>query len=361
MKKIFRMGVIGCGGVSGGHIRGIMDSPDLELTALCDILPEKLAEKMKQSGVPEDACYSDYRALLDSGKVDAVSICTPNNVHYPMAMDAVKRNIPYAVEKPVCNSAAEALTLAEETEKKKLPHMVCFSYRFVPAARYARDIVAGGELGKLYHINGEYLQGWGLPGPGAMEFGPFVWRFNKEIAGSGACGDLGCHMLDLFRFITNREFKNVMADMDTFITKRKTAGNGADIDVDVDDYINIIGQMDGPLAASLLITRFAYSRGNYQRVEIYGDYGAIRYNLEETDSIEVNMGNEPMRMGRRWCAVPVPEKYRASQMQCFADVLNRRGDGLTATIRDGYINQHIIDNLLLSAETGRRMDTRVTG
>jgi predicted dehydrogenase len=259
------------------------------------------------------------------------------------------------VEKPVTNSEAEAKILADETAKANLPHMVCFSYRFVPAARYVRDIVKSGALGRLYHINGEYFQGWGLPGPGAGEFGPMTWRFNKAIAGSGACGDLGCHMLDMFRFMTGREFTKVTADMDTFITRRTTAIDKQEITVDVDDYINMLGQMEGQLAASMLITRFGYSRGNYQRIEIYGDYGALRYNLEESDSIEVNMGSEPMRLGRTWCPVPVPAKYRASQMQSFADVVNGCGDGLTATIRDGWVNQHIIDNLLVSAETGQRM------
>ena len=140
MKKKFRVGVIGCGGIATWHIRGIMDSPDLEVGAICDILPEKIKEKKELCGVSDDACYDNYIKLLDSGKIDAVSICTPNYLHYEMAMEAVKRGIPYAVEKPACNNKEEAAVLLEETAKKNIPNMVCFSYRFKSAARYAREL-----------------------------------------------------------------------------------------------------------------------------------------------------------------------------------------------------------------------------
>ena len=355
MKK-FRIGVIGCGGISAGHINGIMSSPDLEIGALCDILPVKLEEKMALCGATIDMCYSNYIQMMESGKIDAVSICTPNNMHYQIAMDAVSRSIPFAVEKPVCITEAEVAKLLEATEKKNLAHMVCFSYRFVPAARYARDLVAGGALGDIYHINGEYFQAWGLPDANNGEPATLAWRFVKEVAASGALGDLGCHMLDLFRFITGREFTYIVADMDTFIDKRKLPGSEEYGIVDVDDYINIAGQMSGRIAANLSISRYAYSRGNYQRVEVYGEKGALRYSLEGQGTLEVNMGNEPMRAGRVWAEVPVLPKYSANQMQSFADILNGSGDGLAANLRDGLAVQHILDNSLLSAEKGLRIN-----
>lgn len=355
MKKI-RMGIIGCGGISGGHIRGIMDSPDLEIGALCDILPEKLKEKAVLCGATEDMCYGNYISMMESGKIDAVSICTPNNVHFPIAMDAAARKIPFAVEKPVCMNAAEAADLLEAAEKNAVPHMVCFSYRFKAAARYMRDLIIGGALGAVYHINGEYFQAWGLPDARNGESTPLVWRFVKEVTGSGALGDLGCHLIDLFRFVTGREFKYILADMDTFIDKRRLLNGDGYGAVDVDDYINITGQMDGRLAANLSISRYAYSRGNYQRIEVYGDKGALRYDLEAADTLEVNIGNEPMRLGHVWADVPIPPKYASQQMQSFADIINGRGDGLAANLRDGLAVQRVLDNSLLSAEEGVRIN-----
>lgn len=357
MKKKFRMGIIGCGGIAFSHIRGIMDSPDLEVVALCDILPNKLEEKKQLCGASASErssdimLYDDYIEMLDSGKVDAVSICTPNYLHFQMAMEAVKRNIPYAVEKPVCNTHEEAAILLEETAKKSLPHMVCFSYRFKAAARYARDLVLNGSLGNIYQISGEYFQAWGLPNPKTGAVSPLVWRFTKEQSVTGSLGDLGCHMIDLIRFITGREFTRVAADCDTFIHKRPIpGGDGATGDVTVDDYINIAGQLEGPVAANLSISRYAYGRGNYQRIEVYGDNGAIRYTLEDRDELEINIGNEPMKQSHIWCRVPTPGKYNSVQMQSFADILNGCGDGLAADMKDGWQTQKVIDGAVAASK-----------
>ena len=357
MKKKFRVGVIGCGGIAAWHIRGIMDSPDLEAGALCDILPEKLEEKKQLCSASDDMLYDDYIKMLDSGRIDAVSICTPNYLHFEMAMEAVKRNIPYAVEKPVCGTHEEAKTLLDETNKKNLPHMVCFSYRFKAAVRYARDLILNGSLGKIYHVSGEYFQAWGLPDIKTGSLCPFVWRFDKNKTITGALGDLGCHMIDLIRFVTGREFTRLTADSDTFIHKRPLPGSDGDSmgDVKVDDYINIAGQLEEQIAASLSITRYAYGRGNYQRIEVYGDNGALRYTLEDKDKLEINIGNEPMKHSHIWCPVPIPWHYNSVQMQSFADILNGCGDGLAADMNDGWQTQKVIDAAVAASKNSVKL------
>ena len=350
MKKKFRVGVIGCGGIATWHIRGILDSPDLEVGALCDILPNRLEEKKRMCDATDDMCYNDYIEMMESGKIDAVDICTPNYLHFPMAMEAVKRGFPYSVEKPACGYANEAEILLEETKKKGLPNMVCFSYRFKSAARYARELVQKGALGKIYQISGEYFQAWGLPNPKTGAVGAINWRFTKEQSITGALGDLGCHMIDLIRFITGCEFTRITADMDTFIHKRPLPNGEGEGDVTVDDYINMAGQLEGPIAANLSISRYAYGRGNYQRIEIYGDNGAIRYNLEDRDELEINIGNEPMKQSHIWCTVPTPGRFNSNQAQSFADILNGCGDGLAATMEDGWKTQKVIDAAVEAAK-----------
>ena len=357
MRNKHRIGMIGCGAIAGLHIAGIMESPDLEVGALCDIDSAKLSEKQAQCSASDDMCYTNYMELLDSGKIDAVSICVSNSAHFEVAMETVKRGIPYAIEKPVCNNEKDAKILLEETIKQKLPNMVCFSYRFEPGARYARDLILSGELGRLNHINVEYFQSWGLPAPDGTLV-PLRWRFVKEES-SGALGDLGCHMIDMCRFMTGCEFTRITADMDTFIQKRPVpdCADGSFGDVTVDDYANIIGQMEGQIAANLSITRFAYGRGNYQCIDVYGEKGSLRYLFEwdKDNIIEVNIGNAPMRENRVWAAIPIPKKYKSSQMQSFADILNNCGDGLAADIRDGYKCQQVLDGALESSLKGVRI------
>ncbi len=130
-KKTIRVGSVGLGGIWGGvHQPGIDRSPDLKLVAICDIDEKKLNETGDRLGIDPSHRFLDYHDLVNCPDVDAVDICTPNDVHFPVAMAAVKAGKPYAVEKPITMTAEEADTLAKATEEKGLPNMVCFSYRF---------------------------------------------------------------------------------------------------------------------------------------------------------------------------------------------------------------------------------------
>ncbi|MGI6201381.1 MAG: Gfo/Idh/MocA family protein [Christensenellales bacterium] len=347
----FRVGSIGLGGISNGvHLPGIANCPDLELVALCDIDAQALARAQARYGIDDAHCFTDYRDLIACPDVDAVDISTPNDVHMPIAMAAVAAGKPYCLEKPVTLSAQQALQLRDATAQKGLPNMVCFSYRFKSAARYARDLIARGALGKLYHVDMQYFQAWGLPDHHAN----LVWRFVKERTGTGALGDLGCHALDLVRFVTGQEYTRVVGHLGTYVTERERPEGGRG-PVDVDDFSNYMADMSAGASASFQITRFAYGRGNYQRMEIYGEKGALVYSLdrqEGVDELEACIG-EVYGNGHTYVPLPIPARYATDQMQAFADVLAGRGDGLSATIQDGLANQLTVDAIVASAEQGR--------
>ena len=344
-----RMGIIGMGGISNTHERGIVESPELDLVAMCEILPDRLKARADRAGIPENRRFLDYHDLIACPDVDAISICVPNNVHYEIALACIEAGKPFAVEKPVCNEQEKVKELMDKVAAKQLLHMVCFSYRFQQASRFAKDIIASGELGEIYHVNGMYYQDWGI---GASV--PLVWRFVKEIAGSGALGDLGCHLVDLTRFVLADEFASLNADAETYVPERKLPEGEGTGKVDVDDAINIVGRMKGGAMANLSISRFGYGRGNYQRMEVYGEKGAIRYRLEADSTLEILTGSA-MRQGHAFANVPVPVRHKGNQMQSFADILLGKSDGLPACLKDGWINQQIMEAALLSAEKGSRV------
>ncbi|MDL2234105.1 Gfo/Idh/MocA family oxidoreductase, partial [Ruminococcaceae bacterium OttesenSCG-928-L11] len=201
-KKVIRIGTIGLGSIATKrHLPGNDASPNLIQTALCDTDVDKLRAAQDRYGVDDAHCFTDFRDLINCPDVDAIDICTPNDLHYQMALAAIESGKPYALEKPITLTAEEADVLANRTQERSVKNMVCFSYRFKAAARFARDLVANGAIGELYHANMRYFQGWGLP----KYEQPLVWRYQKEHAGSGALGDLGCHAIDLVRFVTGRE------------------------------------------------------------------------------------------------------------------------------------------------------------
>src|SRR5258708_7991030 len=111
-------------------------------------------------------------------------------------------------------SREEAMTMLDAVKKAGVKHMVSFNYRFVPAIRQAYELIRSGALGEIYHFRAVYLQEW-ISDP---DF-PLVWRLDKKVAGSGALGDLGAHIIDLRRFLFG-EPSSVMAPPKTLFTQR---------------------------------------------------------------------------------------------------------------------------------------------
>ena len=342
--SVIRVGSVGLGGISSGvHLPGIRRSPDLELTALCDINPDRLRERGEQYGVPEDRRFTDYRDLVACPDVDAVDISTPNNVHLEVALAAARAGKPYCCEKPVTMNTAEAELLRDATRAAGVKSMICFSYRYKAAARYLRSLVAGGRFGRIHHVNMQYYQAWGLAEKDCVR----VWRFVKSVAASGALGDLGCHGLDLVSFVTGERYESVSAHLGTIVTERRLPDGSGRGPVDVDDFSNILAEMSGGISASFQISRFAYGRGNYQRMEVYGEHGALVYHLDRVpgvDELEISDAST----GGKYVSVPIPDEFRVDQMQAFADLLNGRGDGLDATVDDG-VRRFAVPRLFISS------------
>ena len=237
------------------------------------------------------------------------------------------------------------------TKERGVKSMVCFSYRFKASARYAKDLIERGLIGDIYHVDMQYYQAWGLP----MCNTPLVWRFEQKHTGSGALGDLGSHALDLVRFVTGKEYKRLISHTGTFVHEREKLDSSGMGKVDVDDFSNYFAEMDGGTAATFRITRFGFGRGNYQTMEIYGSRGAIQYELDhaapDVDEIYVCMG-EVGQESHTFTKLPIPDKFKVDQMQSFADIILGKADGKAATIEDGRVNQHLVDAVIRSGETG---------
>ncbi len=339
---VLRVGSIGLGGISGGvHLPGIKGADNLVQVALCDTDEKRLAERAEQYGIPADHCFTDYHDLIACPDVDVVDISTPNDRHWEIAMAACAAGKPYGVEKPITMDSQQADSLLAATEKAGVRSMVYFSYRYQPAARYARDLIAGGRLGTLHHVSMQYYQGWGLE----SRHCPLVWRYVKAVAASGALGDLGCHGLDLAQFVTGQQYTKVSAHLGTIVHERALPDGSGVGKVDVDDFSNILAAMDGGISATFQISRFCRGRGNYQRMEIYGDKAALVYHLDrEPGKNELEICEEAT--GDRYVPMEIPQQYYVSQMRCFGDEMQGLGDGCNADIAVGVRNQHLLDTII---------------
>lgn len=342
MRKI-KMGIIGLGTISENHAREIQSSTDGEIVALCTIEDDILKIKGDAYGIPECLRFLDYRQLLACGDVDAVSICTPNFLHFPMGMEAIRCSKPFLMEKPVALDRHEARILKETAEQNGIVNMVCFSYRYKAIARNAREIVRQGHLGKIYHVNVEYSQGWCI-----QEDIPYLWRHSKEFSGSGTLGDLGVHMIDMVRFIVG-DFTRICGHTGTFVTQRKQKETDQYTSVDVDDYSNFLAELDGGIAATFAVTRYAFGRGNYQRITLYGNKGSLVYELDgNSQDLSICIGEVSQR-AQDYHKIKISPRYEGCQMQSFFDLIQGKNDGLSATLEDGYKAQAVMDAILKSA------------
>lgn len=353
-KTKIRMGIIGTGLIFNRHYSGIKTSQDAELTAICDRDETALREKAKLLELPENHVFTDHKDMLDSGLIDAVSICTPNNTHVRIALDALERGIPFVMEKPVGVNDEEVQTLLRAVSEKNLKNMVCFTYRFKAAARYARHIIESGAIGEIYHVYTEYIQDYDLR-PFSL---PTFWRFEKEVAGGGVVYDLGCHVMDLVTFLTGLDYESLCATTETLIKTRPDPVTKVPREVNTDDYCHMMAKFTSGASGVFSISKCCIGRKNYQRIQIYGSKGAIIYNLTDKnlqDTIEVCIG-KPYTESYQFTQLDIPAEYQAEQMQSFFDILNGCGDGLAANLEDGLRAQQLITKVMESSKTHQWVD-----
>jgi len=201
-----------------------------------------------------------------------------------MAIKAAQAGKHILCEKPLALNLAEARQAQEAVEAAGVVNMVCHNYRRAPAVSLARRMIADGAIGQIYHWRSQYLQDW-LVDPQA----PAVWRTQKEIAGSGALGDLLAHSIDLALWLVG-DIERVCCDMETFVEERPPLGASAGVSekvkVDVDDGVVALARFANGALGTMEATRFAPGHRNYNFFEINGSGGSLRFNLERMNELE---------------------------------------------------------------------------
>jgi predicted dehydrogenase len=253
--------------------------------------------------------------------------------------------------------------------------MVAFNYRFVPAVRQIRNLIDSGALGKIYHWRAVYLQEWILPHYKT----PKIWRLDKSIAGSGALGDLGAHIIDLAHYLVGG-VKTVSAMAKTFITERPLPDNPGKMGtVDVDDAFVSICEFENGALGTFESTRFALGRKNYNCFEINGEKASVRFNLERFNEFDIfYRDHEPKETGG-WTNVLVTEGYHpwwgnwwphghiigwehtfvheiTHLLDCIVN--NKEVGPHGATFEDGYRAAVLCDAILKSAEIKKQVDIK---
>ena len=330
---------------------------------------QAVAEAAKRYGY--DGYYTDWRAMLDNDDIQLFDNGGPNDTHADPCILAAERGKHILCEKPLARTADESQMMLEAVQKAGVKNMVAFNYRFVPAIRQIRKLVDSGLLGQIYHFRAVYLQEWVM----AHYNLPMIWRLQKSLAGSGALGDLGAHIIDLGRYLVG-EVKSVSGMTRTFIEERPW-GDGTMGKVDVDDAFTALLEFDNGAIGTVEASRFAAGRKNGQRIEINAEKASIVFNLERLNELEIFwVGDEPTEaQGFRNVLVSEPshpwwenwwpqghiigwEHTFVHEITHLLDCIVNDGDvaPIGADFVDGYRNSVICDAILESAASKRQVD-----
>ncbi|RME59651.1 MAG: gfo/Idh/MocA family oxidoreductase, partial [Caldilineae bacterium] len=232
--------------------------------------------------------YTDWRDMLANDEIQLFDNGGPNNVHAAPSIAAAQAGKHVLCEKPLARTAEEAKTMLDAVQQAGVKHMVAFNYRFVPAIRQIRKFIDAGLFGQIYHFRAVYLQEWIMPHYNM----PMIWRLQKDVAGSGALGDLGAHIIDLGRYLVG-EVTSVMGMTRTFIEERPN-DDGTMGKVDVDDAFAALLEFENGALGTVEATRFAAGRKNGQRIEINAEKASVVFNLERLNELEIYwVGDEP--------------------------------------------------------------------
>ncbi len=383
MTKVMNVAMIGGGFMGKAHAMAYASMPMFFWPApaipnrkvVVDVTDGMAEEARRRYGFEEAS--SDWRAVVNRPDIDVVDICTPNNVHAEIAIEAAKAGKHIICEKPLARTVEEARAMRDAVKAAGVIHMVAFNYRRTPAVALARKYIEEGRIGRILNFRGTYLQDWS-----ADPDSPLSWRFQKKIAGSGSIGDIATHVVDLAHYLVG-PIAEVNALTTTYNKTRPLQQGGVDKlgaaekatdaergEVDVDDEVVSMLKFEGGAIGSLEATRNAYGRNNFITLEIHGTKGSIHFNYERRDELQVMFADDPAdARGFRTVYTgpahpygdglwPIPGLgigYSETKIvECYdffsAIAKNRQP---SPNFEDGFLTELVADALIRSGETGQ--------
>jgi predicted dehydrogenase len=363
MSKQVKIGIVGTSWWTDSmYMPALTKHPSADVRGVVGRNLDHAREFAEQWKVPN--AYASLEDLLSNETVDAVIIATPNKQHYAMAMTAIARGLHVLCEKPLAMSYTEAIRMKEAAEKAGVKTMVPFTYRFMPTARYLKELIEQGYIGRPYHLNMRYYAGYARDGK-------YMWRFDLDESGSGVSGDLGTHWLYLADWFYG-EIKAVSAMLGYHVS-REPRPDGQPYEP-ADDSAVVMLEFENGARGVIHVSALAYedtSFGQTHHMEFHGSGGTL-YSFTDWDKTQNVSGARDGEGAIR--DLPIPDHIwgsarRENVQHTYKDVFRDHdfmARGFVSAIandisvepsfRDGARIQRYLEAALLSAQEGRRVE-----
>lgn len=321
--------------------------------------PERSRAAAERIGA--ERAFDDVDALLADPNIDVVHVVTPNATHHALTVRALAAGKHVVCEKPLATTVADAVDLEKRAAKAGVVATVPFVYRFHPMVREARARVAAGQVGRLFSVQGAYLQDWLL---GAADDN---WRVSTAAGGaSRAFADIGSHLCDLLEFVTGERLARLQAVTRTVFAERASTGP-----VSTEDLAGVLAQTGSGAVVSLLVSQVAPGRKNGLVLEVHGATESLRFVQERPEELwigrrtgsELHLRNtDELHPDAARLSVLPPghplgyhDAFTAFAADTYAAVRGSPPDGLPV-FADGVRAACITDAVLASAAAGTWID-----
>ncbi len=276
---MIRIGIVGTGGMANAHAQEFLKIKGCKITAVCDVDAGRAGAFGDKYGVKKR--FGQFSEMLESGATDAISIVTPDGSHAPLSLKAIAAGQHVLCEKPLATNYRDAAKMARAAKAKGIINMINFSYRNSSAIQKAAALVHSGQLGRVTHVHGAYLQSWLASKVwGDWKTTPaWLWRLSTKHGSRGVLGDVGVHLLDFATFPVG-PVKTVEAKLKTFpgIKGKHLSG----YDLDANDSALMTVEFAGGALGSLHTTRWATGYANSVSLVVHAELGAIRIDLDRS-------------------------------------------------------------------------------
>ncbi len=371
MSKPLNIGMVGYGFMGRTHSNAYRKVNNFFETEYHPVLKAVCArDKAKCQAFADTWGYesveTDWRKVVERKDIDAIDICTPNNLHKDIALAAAANGKMILCEKPLSMNTAEGEEMAAAVEKAGVANTVWYNYRRVPAVTLAKQIIDSGKLGKIFHYRANFLQDWTISAD-LPQGGTALWRLDAAAAGSGVTGDLLAHCIDTALWL-NGGINTVNAMTETFIKERTHTLTGKVEKVSIDDACTFMCRFTNGSLGLFESTRYARGHKALYTLEINGENGSLKWDLHDLHrlqyfdykdegivrgwrSIHVSDGDHPYM--KHWWVPGLQIGYEHTFVHQVADFLQSLSDKkpCSPTFREAVETQKVCDAVLGSAQS----------
>lgn len=299
MRRV-KTAVVGAGFMGRVHSEAIRRVSNVDLVAVAAANDAEAAAFGDSIGVSRT--YGNYKSLLDDSEIEAVHVCTPNALHFPVAKEALQAGKAVLCEKPLTLSVAEAKELVKLAEAKGLANCVNHNLRYYPVVQQIRRMIEAGELGDILIAQGTYSQDWLLYDT------DWNWRIDRKANGAlRAMGDIGSHWMDMVQHVTGLKITSLCADLQAFHKTRKQpkvaiqtfAGKTlqpedyTEVPIDTEDYGGVLLHLGDRARGAFTVSQMSAGCKNRFSFEIFGTKCGVGWNQERPDELWIGHRNTP--------------------------------------------------------------------